>query len=166
MFHSSKKKYGSDTASVALEAIHRCEKDNIDVLLIDTAGRLQTNTNLMISLQKIIKISVPNVVLFLGEAQCGNDLVHQVTEFQKYISDVRPRGIDFLGITKVDIVQKKHWINSFIELPYTKTYFVSWDWTTVSGHGILFSRKINETCHLRRASPPSPKKFNMQPLHH
>lgn len=110
------KKYGSDAASVAFEAISRCEKSKTDVLLIDTAGRLQTNVNLMISLQKLIKISVPDMVLFLGEAQCGNDLIHQVTEFQKYISDVRPRGIDCLGITKVDMVHKN--IGSIVSLSY------------------------------------------------
>ena len=60
-------------------------KKRIDVVLIDTAGRMQDNQPLMKELAQIVKINKPNLVVFIGEALVGNDAVDQITKFNKAI---------------------------------------------------------------------------------
>ncbi|MFH1682780.1 MAG: AAA family ATPase, partial [Candidatus Woesearchaeota archaeon] len=67
--------YGSDAAAVAFDAIKYAEKNQIDVVLIDTAGRLHSNTNLMDELKKIVRVTNPDLKVFVGESITGNDCI-------------------------------------------------------------------------------------------
>jgi fused signal recognition particle receptor len=77
--------YGSDAASVAYDAIKHAESKGIDVVLIDTAGRMQTDRNLMDEMKKIAKVASPDLALFVGDALAGNDATQQAQEFAKFI---------------------------------------------------------------------------------
>jgi fused signal recognition particle receptor len=88
--------YGSDPASVAFDAINHAKARGINVVLIDTAGRMQTNRNLMAELTKIHRVAEPDLVIFVGDALAGNDAIEQAKIFNKAI------GIDAAILTKVD----------------------------------------------------------------
>ena len=92
--------YGSDPAAVAFDAIKHAKAKNIDVVLIDTAGRLHSNINLMDELKKIVKVSKPNLKLFIGESIAGNDCVEQAKTFNEAV------GIDGIILAKADIDEK------------------------------------------------------------
>jgi fused signal recognition particle receptor len=70
--------YESDPAAVAFDAIRHAEAKSIDVVLIDTAGRLHTNDNLMNELKKLVRVNKPDLKVFVGESITGNDCVEQV----------------------------------------------------------------------------------------
>ena len=89
-------KYGADPAAVAYDAINYAVKHNIDVVLIDTAGRLQTNINLMNELKKIIRVTKPDLKVFVGDALTGNDALEMAKRFHEIV------GIDASILTKVD----------------------------------------------------------------
>ena len=91
-----KHRYGADPAAVAYDAIQHAKAHGIDVVLIDTAGRMQTNKNLMQEMEKIVRVVKPDLVIFVGDALTGNDAVEQAEEFSKYIR------IDCSILTKVD----------------------------------------------------------------
>lgn len=80
-----KHKYGSDPAAVAYDAIQHARARRINVVLIDTAGRMETNRNLMESMRKIVRVASPDLVIFVGDALTGNDAVAQASEFNKYV---------------------------------------------------------------------------------
>ncbi len=65
-------------AGIALEAINYARSARIDVVLVDTAGRMQDNEPLMRALSKLIAVNAPDLVLFVGEALVGNEAVDQV----------------------------------------------------------------------------------------
>jgi len=88
--------YGSDPASVAFDAINHAKARGINVVLIDTAGRMQTDRNLMAELAKIHRVAEPDLVIFVGDALAGNDAIEQAKTFDKAI------GIDAAILTKVD----------------------------------------------------------------
>jgi len=88
--------YGSDAAAVAFDAVNYAIAKKIDVVLIDTAGRIETSSNLMAELQKICKVVEPDLKVFVGDALTGNALVSQVTLFNEKI------GIDASILNKVD----------------------------------------------------------------
>ncbi len=92
--------YGSDAAAVAFDAIKHAESQHRDVVLVDTAGRLHTNTNLMDEIKKVIRIAKPDLKVFVGEAITGNDCVEQAREFDAAI------GIDGVVLAKADIDEK------------------------------------------------------------
>ncbi|MFH1327353.1 MAG: signal recognition particle-docking protein FtsY [Candidatus Bathyarchaeota archaeon] len=77
--------YGSDAASVAFDAIAYAKAKGIRTVLIDTAGRMETNRNLMEEMRKIIKVTKPDLVVFVGDALTGNDAVIQAEEFNKFV---------------------------------------------------------------------------------
>ncbi len=95
-----KKEYGSDPASVGFEAIQYAKKHNIDVIIIDTAGRLQNKESLMRELEKIIRVTQPDMKIFTGESTTGNDATEQAKTFNELI--------DITGIilSKADIDEK------------------------------------------------------------
>ncbi|MGV9172985.1 MAG: signal recognition particle-docking protein FtsY [Promethearchaeia archaeon] len=95
-----KHKYKSDPASVAYDAIEHAEAKNIDVVLVDTAGRQVTDKNLMVELEKIMRIARPDLRVFIGDSLAGNDVLHQAKEFQKNV------GIDANILTKLDADSK------------------------------------------------------------
>jgi fused signal recognition particle receptor len=92
--------YGSDPASVGFDAIKYAKKNNIDAVLIDTAGRMHTEKNLLKEIEKIARVCKPDLNLFVGEATTGNDSVEQVKSFDKAI------GIDGIILTKADTDEK------------------------------------------------------------
>ncbi len=92
--------YGSDPAAVAFDAIKHAKAKNIDVVLIDTAGRLHSNVNLMEEMKKIVKVAKPDLKVFVGEAITGNDCVEQAKTFNEAV------GIDGIILAKADIDEK------------------------------------------------------------
>jgi len=76
--------YGADPAAVAKDAQLYARSHNIDVALIDTAGRIQTNRNLMDEMAKISKVVSPDLKIFVGDALAGNDAISQAKEFERY----------------------------------------------------------------------------------
>jgi len=91
-----KHEYKSDPASVAYDAIEHAKAKNIDVVLIDTAGRQVTDKNLMIEIQKICRVSNPDCKVFVGDSLAANDALYQAREFDKHV------GIDANILTKLD----------------------------------------------------------------
>lgn len=74
---------GGDAAAIARDAIESAKAKNIDVVLVDTAGRMQNKTNLMKELEKVRRVANPHLVLFVGDALAGNDAVDQAKMFQE-----------------------------------------------------------------------------------
>lgn len=91
-----KHKYGADPAAVAYDAINHAKAHGINVVLIDTAGRMQTNQNLMNELAKIKRVVIPDLTIFTVDSLIGNDAVTQAEEFHQSI------GIDATILTKAD----------------------------------------------------------------
>ncbi len=91
-----KHKYGADPAAVAYDTINHAKSHGINVVLIDTAGRMQTNRNLMNELAKIKRIINPDLTILTVDSLTGNDAVMQAEEFHKSV------GIDATILTKVD----------------------------------------------------------------
>jgi fused signal recognition particle receptor len=91
-----KHKPGSDPAAVAFDAVEHAKARKKDVVLIDTAGRMQTNVNLMDEMKKIKRVVKPDLVVFVGDALAGNDAIEQAATFDKEV------GIDAVILTKID----------------------------------------------------------------
>lgn len=87
---------GSDPAAVAYDAIEHAKARRRDVVLIDTAGRMQTNRNLMDEMKKIKKVAQPNLIIYVGDALTGSDAIEQAREFDSAV------GIDAVVLTKID----------------------------------------------------------------
>jgi fused signal recognition particle receptor len=88
--------YGADPAAVAYDTISHAKSHGINTVLIDTAGRMQTNQNLMNELAKIKRVVKPDLTLLTVDSLIGNDAVMQAEEFHKSV------GIDATILTKVD----------------------------------------------------------------
>ncbi len=95
-----KHQYGSDPTAVAFDAVNYAKSKNIDVVLIDTAGRLHSNKNLMDELKKLKRVIKPDLNIFVGESITGNDCIEQVKKFDEEI------GIDAIILTKSDVDEK------------------------------------------------------------
>jgi len=91
-----KHQYGADAAAVAYDAVQYAKARGINVVLIDTAGRMQTNKNLLLEMAKIIRVADPDLVIFVGDSLSGNDAVLQAEEFSKSVP------IDGSILTKMD----------------------------------------------------------------
>jgi len=91
-----KHQYGADPAAVAFDAIKAAEASGIEVVLMDSAGRQETNKNLMEELRKIERVTKPDLKLYVGEAYAGQGLLDQAKEFDEAI------GIDGFILTKID----------------------------------------------------------------
>merc|ERR1719263_96285 len=79
--------YGKDPADIAKHAIQHAGSTGIDVVLVDTAGRMQDNEPLMRALAKLVAVNNPDLVLFVGEALVGNDAVDQLVKFNTALAD-------------------------------------------------------------------------------
>uniref|UniRef100_A0A915LJS7 SRP54-type proteins GTP-binding domain-containing protein n=1 Tax=Meloidogyne javanica TaxID=6303 RepID=A0A915LJS7_MELJA len=104
--------YGKDPASIAQAAIHLATERNIEVVLVDTAGRMQDNEPLMRALSKLINVNNPDLVLFVGEALVGNEAVDQLTKFNQALADHssvgdKARLINGIVLTKFDTIDDK-----------------------------------------------------------
>ena len=91
---------GSDPAAVAFDAVEHARAQGKELVLIDTAGRMQTNTNLMDEMKKIKRVSKPDLVIFVGDAITGNDATEQARKFNEAID------IDGVILTKADADSK------------------------------------------------------------
>jgi len=91
-----KHRYGADPAAVAYDAISHAKAHGVNVVLIDTAGRIQTNKNLMNELGKVKRVIDPDLTVLTVDALTGNDAVMQAEEFHRSV------GIDGTILTKVD----------------------------------------------------------------
>jgi fused signal recognition particle receptor len=101
---------GSDPAAVAYDAIEHAKAKHKDVVLLDTAGRMQTNSNLMDEMAKIKRVAKPDMIIFVGDALSGNDAVEQAKRFNEVV------GIDGVILTKVDADAKG---GSSLSIAYT-----------------------------------------------
>ncbi len=91
-----KHNYGSDPAAVAFDAVSSATSGGIDVVLIDSAGRQDTNVNLIDELKKINRVIKPDLKIFVGESIAGNAIIDQVKAFHEAI------GLDAIILTKLD----------------------------------------------------------------
>lgn len=133
--------YGKDPAEIAKSAIAHARSNGHDVVLVDTAGRMQDNEPLMRALAKLVAVNNPDLVLFVGEALVGNDAIDQVTKFNKSLIDLshdprQPRGIDGMLLTKYDTVDDK--VGAALSMVY------------VTGQPIVFVGTGQKYTHLRK----------------
>ncbi len=91
-----KQSQDADPAAVAFDAIEHAKSKKKDIVLIDTAGRMQTNNNLIDEMKKIARISKPALKIFVGDALAGNDAIEQAKVFDDAV------GIDAVILTKID----------------------------------------------------------------
>ena len=87
---------GGDAAAIARDAIESAKAKNIDVVLVDTAGRMQNKVNLMNELNKVRRVANPHLTLFVGDSLAGNDAVEQARMFQEIMK------FDGAVLTKID----------------------------------------------------------------
>ena len=131
-------RYGADPAAVARDGVLYAKSHHIDVLIVDTAGRMQTNQNLMEEMGKIVRVVNPNLKVFIGDSLAGNDAISQAQMFRKYtdfdgailtkadadtkggaalsIAFVTGRPILFLGVGQEFKDLKKFDANAFVDL--------------------------------------------------
>lgn len=88
--------YRSDAAAVAFDAINYARSHGINAVLVDTAGRMQTNRNLIDEMKKIVKVAKPNLTVLVVDALAGNDSVEQARIFDEAV------GINGVILTKLD----------------------------------------------------------------
>ena len=91
-----KREYGSDPTSVAYDAVNYSKAHNIDAVLIDTAGRQDTNINLVNELKKMDRVIKPDLKVYIGESIAGNATIEQLSVFHKEI------GLNGVILTKLD----------------------------------------------------------------
>ena len=92
--------YGADPSAVGFDAVKYAEKHKKDVVLIDTAGRMHTKTNLLSEMEKICRVTQPDLKIFVAESIAGNDATEQAKKFNEMIE------IDGSILTKADIDEK------------------------------------------------------------
>ena len=90
----------ADPAAVAFDAIEHAKAKKRDAVLIDTAGRMQTNNNLVDEMKKIVRVSKPSLKIFVGDSLAGNDAIEQAKAFDQAI------GVDAVILTKIDADSK------------------------------------------------------------
>lgn len=133
--------YGKDPADIAKHAIQFAKTNQHDVVLIDTAGRMQDNEPLMRAIAQLVAVNTPDLVLFVGEALAGNDATDQVTKFNRALVDMspdprKPRGVDGMLLTKYDTVDDK--VGAALSMVY------------VTGQPIVFVGTGQKYTHLRK----------------
>jgi signal recognition particle receptor subunit alpha len=113
--------YEKDPAVVAYEAVKHANRLKMDVLLIDTAGRMQDNEPLMRALSKLINLNKPNLTLFVGEALVGNEASEQLKTFNQRLLDLiderKHTAVDGIILSKFDTVGDK--IGAAISMVYS-----------------------------------------------
>lgn len=110
--------YGADPASVAFDAIAYAKKHACKAVLVDTAGRMYTKENLLKEMEKIVRISKPNLKIFVGESITGNDAIEQARTFNETI------GIDGIILTKADVDEKAGAVLSVSHVTQKPIYFL------------------------------------------
>eukprot|EP01119_Soliformovum_irregulare_P012309 TRINITY_DN3185_c0_g1_i1.p1 TRINITY_DN3185_c0_g1~~TRINITY_DN3185_c0_g1_i1.p1 ORF type:complete len:586 (+),score=163.11 TRINITY_DN3185_c0_g1_i1:96-1853(+) len=116
------KGYRIEPTQVAMDAVKSAGQNGKDVVLIDTAGRMQDNEPLMAALSKLVNTVRPDLVVFVGEALVGNNAVDQLVRYNQALMDharstVNPRLIDGIILTKFDTIDDK--VGAAISMVYT-----------------------------------------------
>jgi signal recognition particle receptor subunit alpha len=113
--------YERDPATIALQALQQATRQNVDVVMIDTAGRMQDNEPLMRALAKLIGNIKPDLTLFVGEALVGNEGTSQILQFEQrlhaLIQTDKDRVIDGIFLSKFDVIDSK--VGSALTLVHT-----------------------------------------------
>jgi fused signal recognition particle receptor len=91
-----KRDYGSDPTSVAYDAMNYAKAHGIDAVLIDTAGRQDTNISLINEMKKMTRVIAPEMKVYIGESIAGNAIIEQISSFNREI------GLDAVILTKLD----------------------------------------------------------------
>ena len=91
-----KHQYGGDPAAVAFDAVSYAKAHGINVVLIDTAGRMGTNKNLLEEMRKIVRVVSPDLTILVVDALTGNDAVEQGKVFSEAVK------IDGIILAKLD----------------------------------------------------------------
>jgi signal recognition particle receptor subunit alpha len=133
--------YGKDPADIAKHALQYAAANHYDVVLVDTAGRMQDNEPLMRALAKLVAVNNPDLVLFVGEALVGNDGVDQLVKFHRSLIDFSltpgsQRGVDAILLTKYDTVDDK--VGAALTMVY------------VTGQPVVFVGCGQKYTHLRK----------------
>ncbi|MFA5412057.1 MAG: signal recognition particle-docking protein FtsY [Candidatus Micrarchaeia archaeon] len=102
--------YGSDPTALAFDAVEYAKAHSIDVVLIDTAGRQDTNINLINQLRKMNRVIAPDMKIYVGESIAGNAIAEQARTFNKEI------GLDGVVLTKLDCDPKGGTVVSITKL--------------------------------------------------
>lgn len=89
-------KYRSDPAAVAKDGVIYAQRNRVDVVLVDTAGRMHTDVDLMNEIKKVIRVVKPNMRILILDALTGNDAVNQAKWFDTHV------GVDTVILTKLD----------------------------------------------------------------
>ncbi len=110
--------YNTDPAAVAFDAKKYAQTHKIKVVLIDTAGRMYTKTNLIKEMEKIVRVSQPNLKIFVGESITGNDATEQARTFNSAIN------INGIILTKADVDEKAGAILSVSQVTGKPIYFL------------------------------------------
>ncbi len=91
-----KHRYGADPAAVAFDAVAHAKAKGLHAVIVDTAGRMQTDRSLMDEMRKIVRVVEPHLRVFVGDALTGNDALDQAEKFNEAV------GIDGSVLTKMD----------------------------------------------------------------
>jgi fused signal recognition particle receptor len=91
-----KHQYGADPAAVAFDAVNYAKAHRINAVLIDTAGRMQNNKNLLEEMRKIVRVTSPDLTILVVDALTGNDAVEQGKVFSEAVK------IDGIILAKLD----------------------------------------------------------------
>ncbi|MCX8204581.1 MAG: signal recognition particle-docking protein FtsY [Candidatus Nezhaarchaeota archaeon] len=91
-----KHRYGADPAAVAFDAVAHARAKGLHAVIVDTAGRMQTDRSLMDEVKKVVRVIDPHLKVFVGDALVGNDALDQAEKFNEAV------GIDGSILTKVD----------------------------------------------------------------
>ncbi|KAI8799275.1 SRP54-type protein [Cladochytrium replicatum] len=139
------KGYGKDSAAIAKEAIAYAAANRFDVVLVDTAGRMQDNEPLMRALAKLVTVNNPDKIIFVGEALVGNEALNQLSKFNAALKDYsgldQPRQIDGIILSKFDTVDDK--VGAALSMTY------------ITGQPILFVGTGQTYTDLRKMNVPS-----------
>jgi len=113
-----KHRYGADPAAVIHDAIAHAEARGIDFVLVDTAGRMHTDVNLMEELRKIYRVAEPDLSIFVADALLGNEALEVARTYSRYVN------IDGLIVTKVDAYPKGGSILTFLVVLRKPIFFL------------------------------------------
>jgi len=113
-----KSQYGADPTSVAFDAVQYANKNKIQCVLIDTAGRMYTKENLIKEMEKIIRVIKPDLKIFVGESITGNDATQQAKKFNEAV------GIDGIILSKADVDEKGGTALSVSQITGKPIYFL------------------------------------------
>ena len=141
-------RYGADPAAVARDGVLYAKAHHVDVVLIDTAGRMQTNQNLMEEMGKIVRVVTPDLKIFIGDSLAGNDAISQAQLFSKYT------GFDGAILTKADADTKGGAALSICFTTKRPILFLGSGRSTRTSRGSTPSRSWTPSSHESRGRRP------------